>query len=70
MHFLRVNVMFYDAVNVIHDIITTADPIPYTANFMFDNVRNNKIQQIRRWKINILGSKKKCALFNVAYFEN
>ena len=46
--FLRVNVTFYDAVNVIHDVITTADPIPYTAKFMFDGVRNNKTQPIRR----------------------
>ena len=29
MHFLWLNVMFYDAVNVIHDVITTADPFPY-----------------------------------------
>ena len=29
---------FYDAVNVMHDVITTADPIPYTAKFMFDCV--------------------------------
>ena len=41
-------VMFYYVVNVIHDFITTADPISYTAKFMFDGVRNNKIQQIRR----------------------
>ena len=46
MHFLRVNVTFYDT--VIHDVITTADPIPYTAKFMFDGVGNNKTQQIRR----------------------
>ena len=45
MHFLRVNVTFYDAVNVIHDVITTADLIPYTAKFMFDGV-GNKTQQI------------------------
>ena len=38
MHFLRVNVTFYDAFSVIHDVITTADPIPYTAKFMFDGV--------------------------------
>ena len=38
--------------NVIHDIISTADPIPYTAKFMFDGVRNNKTQQIRRRKLN------------------
>ena len=43
----RVNVTFYDAVNVIHDVITTADRIPYTAKFMFDRVKNNKTQQIR-----------------------
>ena len=51
-NFLRVNVTFYDAVNAIHDIILSADPIPYTAKFMFDRVRNNKTQQIIRWKIN------------------
>ena len=45
---MRVNVTFYDAVNVIHDVITTANPIPYTAKFMFVGVRNNKIQQIKR----------------------
>ena len=48
MHFLLVNVTFYDAVNVIHDVITTANPIPYTANFMYVGVRKNKTQQIRR----------------------
>ena len=45
MHFLRVNVMFYDAVNVIHDVITKANPIPYTAKFMFVGVRNNKLNK-------------------------
>ena len=48
MYFLWVNVTFYDAVNVIHDVITTADPIRYNAKFMFDGVRNNKTQQVRR----------------------
>ena len=48
MHFLRVNGTFYDAVNVIHDVITTANPFPYTAKFMSVGVRNNKTQQIRR----------------------
>ena len=43
MHFLRVNVTFYDAVN-----ITTANPFPYTAKCMFVGVRNNETQQIRR----------------------
>ena len=46
--FLRVNVMFYDAVNIIYDIITTPNPFPYTAKFMFVGVRHNKTQrQIR-----------------------
>ena len=48
MHFLRVNVTFYDAVNVNHDVITTANPFPYTAKLMFVGVRNNKTQQIKR----------------------
>ena len=38
----------YDAINVIHDVITTAIPIPYTAKFMFVGDRKNKTQQIRR----------------------
>ena len=46
--FSGVNVPLYDAVIVIHDVITIANPIPYTAKFMFDGVRNNKTQQIRR----------------------
>ena len=46
------NVTFYDAVNIIHYVITTPDPFPYTAKFMFFCVRNNETQQIRRWKIN------------------
>ena len=49
MHFLRVNVTFYDAVRMIHDI-TKAKPFPYTctAEFIFVGVRNNKTKQIRR----------------------
>ena len=45
--FLRVNVTFYDAVNIVHDVITTPNPFPYTAKFMFVGVRHNKTQQIR-----------------------
>ena len=52
MHFLRVNATFYDAVNMIDDVIRTANPFPYTAKFMLVGVRNNRTQQIRRWKIN------------------
>ena len=47
MHFLWVNVMFYDAANMIHDVITTANPFPFTAKFMFVGVRNNKTQQVK-----------------------
>ena len=45
---LRVNVRFYDAVNIIHDVITIRNPFPLTAKFMFFGVRNNETQQIRR----------------------
>ena len=41
MHFLRVNVTFYDAGNMIHDVIKTANPFPFTAKFMFVAVRND-----------------------------
>ena len=44
----------YDAVNIIHDVITTPNPFPYTAKFMFVSVRTNETQQIRRRKINRL----------------
>ena len=47
MHFLRVNVTFYDAVNMTYDVITTANPFPYTAKFIFIGVKNNKTQQVR-----------------------
>ena len=46
--FLRVNVTFYDAVNIINDVITTPNPCPHTAKIMFVGLRNNKTQQIRR----------------------
>ena len=42
MHFLPVNVTFYDAVNMNHDVITTAKSFPDTAKFMFVGVRNSK----------------------------
>ena len=37
----------YGVVSMIHDIITTTDPFPYTAKFIFVSVRNNKTQKIR-----------------------
>ena len=46
--FLMVNVTFHDAVNMIYDVIRTANPSSYTAKFMFVGVRNNKTQHIRR----------------------
>ena len=52
MHFLRVYVTFYDAVDMIHDVTTTANPFPYTAKLMFFGVRNNKTLQIRYLNIN------------------
>ena len=48
MHFLQVNVMFYDAVNMIRDVIRTANTYPYATEFMFVGVKNNKTQEIRR----------------------
>ena len=42
MHILQVNVTFYDAVNIIHDVITTPNPFPYTTKFMFVSVRNDE----------------------------
>ena len=47
MHFLRENVTFYHAGKMIHDVIRTAYPFPYTATFMFFCVRNDKAKQIR-----------------------
>ena len=40
---------FYDAVNMIHDVISTANTFPYTCTtkFMFVGVRNNNTQQVR-----------------------
>ena len=52
LHFLRVNVTFYDAVNMIHDVNTTANSFPYSVKIKFIVVRNIKTQQIKRWKIN------------------
>ena len=52
MHFLRVNVTFYDAVNMSHHVITTANLSPYTTKFMFDCVRDDKTQQMKRSKLN------------------
>ena len=48
INFLWVNITFYDAASVIHDVITTAKSFQYTAKFMFVGVRNNKTQTIRR----------------------
>ena len=47
MDFFRANVTFYDAINIIHDVITKPNSFPYCAKFMFVGVRNNETQQIR-----------------------
>ena len=47
MRVLRVNVTFYDTVNIIHDVITIRNPFPYTAKFMSVGVTNNETQQVR-----------------------
>ena len=52
MHFLWVNVMYYDTVNMIHDVISTANLFLDIAKVTFDGVRNNKTQQMRRLTIN------------------
>ena len=41
-----VNVTFYDAVNIIHDVITIPNPFPYTAKFMFVDVK--KIMKLNK----------------------
>ena len=33
---------------MIHDVITTTKLLPYTAKFIFDGVRNDKTQQMKR----------------------
>ena len=38
--------MFYDAVNMTHDVVITANPFPFTAICVV-GVGNNKTQQIR-----------------------
>ena len=45
MHFGKRHV--YDAVSIIHDVISIANIFPFTALFMFDGVKNNKTQQMR-----------------------
>ena len=44
MNFLWESVMFYKAVNIIHDVIIIPNPYPYTAKFVFEGVRINKDQ--------------------------
>ena len=45
MHFLRVNVTFYEAVSMIRDVITSARPFPYTAaKFMLTVLESQMIK--------------------------
>ena len=46
MHFLRVNVTFYEAVNMVHDVTATTNPFPYTGKFMFVRIRNGKVNKL------------------------
>ena len=39
--------MYYNVVNVIHDVITTSNPIPYSAKSLFVGVTNNKTQTLK-----------------------
>ena len=39
--------MFYNAVNIIHDVITAPYPFPYTAKFMFVDARDNETQALK-----------------------
>ena len=48
IHFLRVNFTFNDTVNMIHDVITTVNPFPYTAKFMFVGVSNLAIIEFNK----------------------
>ena len=51
MHFLQVNVTFYDAVSMIRDVIRTASLFPHTDKFMFVGVRYDKTQQTKKNRI-------------------
>ena len=52
MNFLRVNVTFYDAVNIIHDVTITRNSYQFTAKILFVGVRITKDQQMIRLKRN------------------
>ena len=45
MNFLRENVTFFEAVNIIHDVVVTPNPYPYTVKFGFVSIKNHKVQQ-------------------------
>ena len=55
MNFLRVNVTFYDAVNMIHDVIRTAYLFPYTAKIIFVGVRKKKSVVVYKKISNLVG---------------
>ena len=42
MAFLRVNVTFNNAVNVIHDVSMAGDPYQYTSKFVFLSARKKQ----------------------------
>ena len=45
MHFSRVNVTFYDEVNIIHDVITTPNPFPYTAKLNMIKLNKSVVER-------------------------
>ena len=57
MHFLRVQVTFYDAVKVIRDVITTANPI-------FHILLNSCLSELRIIKLN------QSDVYSVAVYQN
>ena len=56
MHFLRVNVTFYDAVNIIHDVISLANQFPDTAKFMFVGVLNGVSRRFQQYFSHIMAT--------------
>ena len=45
--FSAVNVTFYEALIMIHDVIKKANPFPYSAKFMFISITNSTNQTLK-----------------------
>ena len=46
MNFWLVNVTFYNALSIIHDVITTANPFPYTAKLIVSVLEITKLDKL------------------------